>query len=58
MKFNAEKFRVNADNVCKKALPESHRQELDGKEVVDGEMIYSVDGEEFCLYPVLLEWCN
>lgn len=58
MKFNAEKFRTNADNVCKKALPELHRQALDGKEVADEKIIYSVGGEEFYLYPVLQEWCD
>lgn len=58
MKFNAEKFRANADSVCKKALPESHRQALDGKEVADEKIIYSVGGEEFYLYPVLPEWCD
>ena len=58
MKFNARKFLDNADSVCKKALPESHRQELDGKKVVDGQIEYTVDGQEYYLYPVLPEWCD
>lgn len=58
MKFNAEKFTSNADRICRKAVPKSHRQILDGKEVVNGKIEYEVDEEEFYLYPVLPEWCS
>ncbi len=58
MKFNKKKFAANADSVCRKLLPESHRQALDGKEVVDGQINYEADGEEWYLYPVLPEWCD
>lgn len=58
MRFNAKKFAASADSTTRKALPMSHRLELDNKEVVDGQIEYSVDGEEWCLYPVLLEWCD
>jgi len=36
MRFSAKKFSVNADSVCRKCLPEPHRQALDGKDVVNG----------------------
>jgi len=58
MKFNAEKFSSNADSTCRKAVPESHRQVLHGKEVIDGKSEYEVDGEGFYLYLVLPEWCS
>lgn len=58
MKFNAKKFSSNADSVSRKSLPETHRQALDGKTVVDGQIEYSVDGEDYYLYPVLPEWCD
>ena len=58
MKFSAKKFSANADSVCKKSLPESHRKALDGKEVVGGKIDYEVDGSEWYLYPVLPNWCN
>ena len=58
MRFNAKKFASNADSVSRKSLPETHRQELDGKTVVDGQIEYSVDGEDYYLYPVLPEWCD
>lgn len=58
MRFNAGKFMANADGVCRKALPESHRQALDGKEVINGQIEYTADGYEWYLYPVLPEWCD
>lgn len=58
MKFNASKFRKNADSVCRKLIPEPHRLALDGKEVVNGKIDYSVDGKDYYLYPVLKEWCD
>lgn len=58
MKFNASKFRKNADSACRKLIPEPHRLALDGKEVVNGKIDYSVDGEDYFLYPVLQEWCD
>lgn len=58
MKFSVKKFAANADKVCRKAVTEPHRQALDGKEVVDGQIDYSVDGKEYYLYPVLPEWCD
>ncbi len=58
MKFNSKKFMINADSVCERAIPKSHREALDGKEVVNGEIEYSVSGEDWYLYPVLPEWCD
>lgn len=58
MKFSAKKFSKNADSICRKRLPESHRNVLDGKEVVDGKIEYEADGKEYYLYPVLPEWCD
>ncbi len=58
MRFNAHKFKLHADSVCRKAVPESHRKALDGKEVVDGKIEYSVDGQDWYLYPVQPEWCD
>lgn len=58
MKFNAKKFTANADSACRKRLPESHRQALDGKKVVDGQINYEADGKAWYLYPVLPEWCD
>lgn len=49
---------ANADAACRKALPESHRRELDGKEVINGQIEYNADGNEWYLYPVLPEWCD
>lgn len=57
MRFDRKKFSTNADPVCRKSLPESHRLVLDGKEVVNGQIEYSVDGKEYYLFPVLPEWC-
>lgn len=58
MKFNADRFLKYADNISKKLVTEPHRKALDGKEVIDGEIRYSIDGEEYYLYPVLPEWCD
>jgi len=58
MKFNAEKFRKNADSTCRKLIPELHRLALDGKEAINGQIDYSVDGKDYFLYPVLQEWCD
>lgn len=58
MIFSTKKFEANADNVCRKALTAPHRQALEGKEVIDGQIEYSVDGEDYYLYPVQPEWCN
>ena len=58
MRFNAKKFAANADAVCRKSLPESHREVLNGMEVKEGQIEYVVDGEEFYIYPVLPEWCD
>lgn len=58
MKFSAKKFSQNASAICKKLIPESHRRVLDGMEVIDGQIDYEVDGEEYYLYPVELEWCE
>lgn len=57
MKFDRKSFSDNADSICRKLLPESHRQVLDGREVVDGKIEYNADGKEWYLYPVLPEWC-
>lgn len=58
MRFNEKKFSANADSVCRRCLPESHRQALNGREVIDGEIEYEADGEEWYLHPVLPEWCD
>ncbi len=58
MRFNAKKFAINADSICRRTIPESHRKVLDGKEVVDGKIEYSADGQDWYLYPVLPEWCD
>lgn len=58
MRFNAGKFMAVADGACRKALPASHRQALDGKEVIDGKIEYSADGCGWYLFPVLPEWCD
>jgi len=58
MKFSAEKFKKNAEKHICKSIPESHRQVLDDMEVIDGQIDYEVDGEEYYLYPVLSEWCK
>lgn len=58
MKFNAKKFVANADSICRKLLPESHRRALDSREVLDGKIDYEADGKEWYLYPVLPEWCD
>ncbi|MDV9963389.1 hypothetical protein RHL97_19075 [Clostridioides difficile] len=58
MKFNKDKFRRNAPHAIRKALPESHRDVLDGMEVDRCEIEYTVDGEEYYLFPVYAEWCE
>lgn len=58
MRFNSKKFGANADCVCLRLLPESHRKELDGKPVINGQIEYEADGESWYLYPVLPEWCD
>ena len=58
MKFSKKAFSKDADATCRKALPESHREALDGKEETDGQIEYCVGGEEYYLYPVLSEWCE
>lgn len=58
MKFNAKKFMSNADSIARKSVPELHRQVLDGREVIDGQIDYSLDGKDYYLYPVLPEWCD
>ncbi|MBA4697820.1 MAG: hypothetical protein H2212_00150 [Ruminococcus sp.] len=58
MKFSKDKFRRNAPHAIRKALPESHRDVLDGMEVDRCEITYTVDGEEFELYPVEPDWCE
>ena len=57
MKFDRKMFSINADHVCRRLLPESHREALDGKEVIDGQIEYIADGKEWYLFPVLSEWC-
>lgn len=57
MKFDEKMFCANADPICRKLLPESHRKALDGREAVGGQIEYNADGEEWYLYPVLPEWC-
>lgn len=57
MRFDRKSFSANADSICRKLIPESHRQALDGREVADGQIEYNVDGEEWYLYPVMPEWC-
>lgn len=61
-KFNKEKFLKNAPIGLKKHLKD-HLDVLDGMEVIfDGRFghipQYFVDGEEYYLYPVLIEWCD
>ena len=63
-RFNKEKFNKNADISIKKRLSR-HLDYIDGVEVKfeDGDKFgaidnYVVDGEEYCLYPVLKEWCT
>ena len=58
MRFSAKKFSANADPICRKLLPESHRLVLDGKEVIGGKIYYEAEGAEWYLYPVLPEWCD
>ncbi len=58
MRFNAKKFLANADSVCRKTIPESHREALNGKEVLNEQIEYRADGEDWFLYPVLPEWCD
>lgn len=57
MRFSTERFVKNADAGVRKLLPESHRRALDGKEVQNGQIEYSADGENWCLYPVDVAWC-
>ncbi|WP_333792022.1 hypothetical protein [Muricomes intestini] len=58
MKFSKDKFRRNAPHAIRKALPESHRDVLDGMEVTRDTLEYQVDGEEYYLFLVYAEWCE
>ena len=58
MKFSKDKFRRNAPHAIRKALPESHRDVLDGMQVDKGAIEYTVDGKEWELYPVEPDWCE
>lgn len=58
MRFSKDKFRKNAPHAIRKALPESHRDVLDGMEVDRCEIEYEVDGKEYSLYPVEPDWCE
>lgn len=62
MKFSKDKFNKNASKTVKKLLSK-HIDALDGMEVKFNEEFgeieqYTVDGEEFYLYPVSREWCE
>jgi len=56
LKFSKEKFRK--DKRYRRLLTEDQLEVLDGREVVDERIDYEVDGEEYCLYPVIPEWCE
>jgi hypothetical protein len=58
MRFREKRFSANADSVCRRCMPESHRKALEGREVVNGQIEYEADGECWYLYPVLSEWCD
>ncbi len=58
MKFSEDKFRRNADHAIRKRMPQSHLNVLDGMEVDMCEITYTVDGEEYYLYPVEPDWCE
>lgn len=64
MRFSQVQFEKNADLTVKKLIPKTHREVLDGMEVhfeEDGWGIidhYSVDGEDWYLYPVHKNWCE
>lgn len=57
MRLDKKKFSANADPTCRKLITEEHRDALDGKEVVNGQIEYTVNGENYYLFPVLPEWC-
>ena len=61
MKFSKDNFNKNAPRAIKKLIS-NHLDVLDGMEVVFngkfGEIDYTVDGKEFCLYPVCKSWCE
>ena len=48
MRFREKRFSANADSVCRRCMPESHRKALEGREVVNGQIEYEADGE--CWY--------
>ncbi len=61
MKFSKEAFMKNASAAIKRQL-KGHLDILDGIEVAFdggyGEIPqYTVDGQEYCLYPVDRGWC-
>ena len=62
MRFSKDKFNKNALKTTKKLLSK-HLDVLDGMEVKFDEAFgeiekYTVNGEEFWLYPIHKEWCE
>lgn len=61
--FSRAAFEANAALTVKRLLPASHRNALDGLEVVFsedglGSVDYEADGKSWHLYPVYRRWCK
>lgn len=62
MIFSKEAFLHSASGKSVRHLLAGHLDVLDGLAVTTasdpfGSIEYSADGEDFCLYPVMTEWC-